>query len=66
MLRPECVSDCVRKKERVCTTHVCRGLEVANIKATYLALPSGWRRKGKRKGELRREEGEIICSWICF
>lgn len=39
---------------------------VADIKATYHALPSGWIKKGKKKGELTRKEGEIIRSWILF
>lgn len=45
---------------------ISQGMLVGNIKATYLAFPSGWRGKGKQKGELRKEKGEIICSWICF
>ncbi len=55
---------CVRKS--VSWGHICWGVELADIKATYLALPSGWRGKGKKKGEPRRKEGEIICSWIFF
>lgn len=65
------MSVCVhaRYKERVClhNAHMSEGgVEVADIKATYLALPSGWRGKAEKKGEPRRKKGEIIRSWIFF
>lgn len=53
---------CVRERRSVFAQHTCRGVlaEVADIKATYHALPSG----GMKERERRRKEGEIIRSWI--